>query len=275
MILDVFLGDYILVIIFYCSIISRLSWSLIVPTKITWNLKTLLEKGKTHSVERGVTLTLSSQSVTSNKLPSCRISLASTHNIHFISSVISAQDLCASECTRSGISGPCERNMPFATLEGPPAQSKDMSSSGSLSKLRDLTLTNVGEHLKAEMMADLPMCEDGDEDSSQFSMSPREHFDHESDLCLRYFESWTQSRQTEFVEQLIARMSFHQHEHIYSILMPMLQRDFITALPGVSVGKMLSSAVLSCTCMCRTQQGYTACMCHTQQCCTIRHMYVP
>ena len=69
-----------------------------------------------------------------------------------------------------------------------------------------------------------------DEDSSQFSMSPQD--DQETDYCLRTFENWTQARQTEFVEQLIARMSFHQHEHIYSILMPMLQRDFITVLPS-------------------------------------------
>jgi len=134
--------------------------------------------------------------------------------------------------------------MPLATLEGPPTQSEEMSTSGSLSKLRDLTLANVGDHLKQEM-AEMPMmCEDGDEDSSQFSMSPREHFDHESELCLRYFESWTQSRQTEFVEQLIARMSFHQHEHIYSILMPMLQRDFITALPGMRIGEVREGLAL-------------------------------
>lgn len=73
---------------------------------------------------------------------------------------------------------------------------------------------------------------DGDEDSSQFSMSPRDENDHETDMCLKMFETWTHGRQTEFVEQLIARMSFHQHEHIYSILMPILQRDFITALPS-------------------------------------------
>lgn len=73
---------------------------------------------------------------------------------------------------------------------------------------------------------------DDGEDSSQFSMSPQEQHDQETDHCLRLFESWTQGRQTEFVEQLVARMSFHQHEHIYSILMPMLQRDFITVLPS-------------------------------------------
>ena len=76
------------------------------------------------------------------------------------------------------------------------------------------------------------MTGDGDEDSSQFSMSPRDENDHETDMCLKMFETWTQGRQMDFVEQLIARMSFNQHEHIYSILMPILQRDFITALPS-------------------------------------------
>ena len=142
--------------------------------------------------------------------------------------------------------------MPLATLERPPndrERSDTMSqtgssSSSSLSKLRDLTLGSAGEHLKQEM-AEMPMlCEDGDEDSSQFSMSPREHFDHESDICMRYFESWPQTRQTEFVEQLVARMSFHQHEHIYSILMPMLQRDFITALPGIYADPIISFSFL-------------------------------
>ena len=151
--------------------------------------------------------------------------------------------------------------MPLVSLEAPPisdklthdlppspsSSSSEMSQPGpsSLSKLRDLTLGSAGEHLKQEIAAEMPMmCEDGDEDSSQFSMSPREHFDHESDLCMRYFESWTQIRQTEFVEQLVARMSFHQHEHIYSILMPMLQRDFITALPGESLSLSLSLSLV-------------------------------
>lgn len=87
---------------------------------------------------------------------------------------------------------------------------------------------------------------DDGEDSSQFSMSPQEQHDQETDHCLRLFESWTQGRQTEFVEQLVARMSFHQHEHIYSILMPMLQRDFITVLPSALV---VSTCVCARVCM--------------------------
>lgn len=95
-------------------------------------------------------------------------------------------------------------------------------------ELKNRTSTNDGADSPDTAM----ICDSGDADSSQFSMSPREQHDQESEMCLRMFESWTQTRQTEFVEQLITRMSFHQHEHLYSILMPMLQRDFITVLPG-------------------------------------------
>ena len=94
------------------------------------------------------------------------------------------------------------------------------------------TLTTSTSTKDCAESPDTMMCDNGDADSSQFSMSPREQHDHESEMCLRVFESWTQTQQTEYVEQLIMRMSFHQHEHLYSILMPMLQRDFITVLPG-------------------------------------------
>ena len=101
--------------------------------------------------------------------------------------------------------------------------------------LANLTSQGVNDILKAggEPMA-VGRVGGDDEDSSQFSMSPQD--DQETDYCVRTFENWTQTRQTEFVEQLIARMSFHQHEHLYSILMPMLQRDFITVLPSKGPG---------------------------------------
>ena len=78
-----------------------------------------------------------------------------------------------------------------------------------------------------------------DDFSNHLSISPKptielkDHEKSELSTCLGMFERWSLNRQTEFVEQLISRMSFHQHEHIYSILIPMLQRDFITALPGM------------------------------------------
>ncbi len=95
------------------------------------------------------------------------------------------------------------------------------------------------EELKAEGVEMVVAPRDGDEDSSQFSMSPREQHDQETEMCLRMFETWTQSRQTEFVEQVIARMSFNQHEHLYTTLLPMLQRDFITVLPSEWVGMIV------------------------------------
>ena len=97
----------------------------------------------------------------------------------------------------------------------------------------ELGMVDVHDIVKQSKNRDVgAMSENGDEDSSQFSLSPREEHGEESEMCLRSFENWGQTQQTEFVEQLITRMSFHQHEHLYSILMPMLQRDFITALPG-------------------------------------------
>ncbi len=123
--------------------------------------------------------------------------------------------------------------MPFSTHDTPPSNSFYPTPASDHKKptfgmsFEDVT-SSFGKN-----GAETPMLyEGGDEDSSQFSMSPREEHDQDSDMCLRMFETWSQLKQTEFVEQLIARMSFHQHEHIYSILMPMLQRDFITVLPS-------------------------------------------
>jgi F-box and WD-40 domain protein 1/11 len=45
-----------------------------------------------------------------------------------------------------------------------------------------------------------------------------------------YFDHLSIGEQTDFVKNLISRMDFHQHEHIFSYLLPMLQRDFISTL---------------------------------------------
>ena len=76
--------------------------------------------------------------------------------------------------------------------------------------------------------------------------SKRDRDKEESDMSLAMFERWSQGRQTAFVEQLIQRMSFHQHEHLYSILMPMLQRDFITALPSKPLSFSLALPFIEC-----------------------------
>ncbi|XP_065219209.1 beta-TrCP isoform X2 [Planococcus citri] len=53
----------------------------------------------------------------------------------------------------------------------------------------------------------------------------------ERELCLKYFEKWSEQDQIEFVENLLARMCHYQHGHINTFLKPMLQRDFISLLP--------------------------------------------
>lgn len=57
-------------------------------------------------------------------------------------------------------------------------------------------------------------------------------FEKEKEMCIQMFEQWSEADQVEFVEHLISRMCHYQHGHINSYLKPMLQRDFITALPG-------------------------------------------
>ncbi|MGH0145819.1 UNVERIFIED_CONTAM: hypothetical protein FKN15_010667 [Acipenser sinensis] len=61
------------------------------------------------------------------------------------------------------------------------------------------------------------------------------NYEKEKELCVKYFDQWSESDQVEFVEQLISRMCHYQHGHINSYLKPMLQRDFITALPDVFI----------------------------------------
>lgn len=57
-------------------------------------------------------------------------------------------------------------------------------------------------------------------------------FNDEQFHCLQLFETWTAVEQTEFVENLLRRMCHFQHGHINNFLRPMLQRDFISLLPG-------------------------------------------
>uniref|UniRef100_A0A4W3IG02 Beta-TrCP-like n=1 Tax=Callorhinchus milii TaxID=7868 RepID=A0A4W3IG02_CALMI len=61
---------------------------------------------------------------------------------------------------------------------------------------------------------------------------PSSSYEKQKEQCVKYFDQWTETDQVEFVENLISRMCHYQHGHINSYLKPMLQRDFITALPG-------------------------------------------
>lgn len=57
-------------------------------------------------------------------------------------------------------------------------------------------------------------------------------YEQERDICMKYFERWSESEQVNFVEQLLARMCHYQHGHINAYLKPMLQRNFISLLPS-------------------------------------------
>lgn len=61
---------------------------------------------------------------------------------------------------------------------------------------------------------------------------PTPNFVEEKESCLKYFDRWKENEQLEFVQTLISHMCHYQHGQINSYLKPMLQRDFITALPS-------------------------------------------
>lgn len=69
------------------------------------------------------------------------------------------------------------------------------------------------------------------------------NYEKEKEHCITLFDQWSEADQVEFVERLISRMCHYQHGHINSYLKPMLQRDFITALPGKKTKQMRCSLV--------------------------------
>ncbi|TNN31770.1 F-box/WD repeat-containing protein 11 [Liparis tanakae] len=77
------------------------------------------------------------------------------------------------------------------------------------------------------------------------------NYEKEKEHCIALFDQWSEADQVEFVERLISRMCHYQHGHINSYLKPMLQRDFITALPAENIlsfldARSLCSAELVC-----------------------------
>ena len=59
-----------------------------------------------------------------------------------------------------------------------------------------------------------------------------EEYEKDKDVCFQKFDSWCPEDQIDFIEDLLLRMTHFQHGHINVFLKPMLQRDFISALPG-------------------------------------------
>jgi len=55
----------------------------------------------------------------------------------------------------------------------------------------------------------------------------------EHEECVQLFSEWSELEQVDFVEQLLAKMCHSQLGQVDCFLRPMLQRDFISALPGI------------------------------------------
>jgi len=59
-----------------------------------------------------------------------------------------------------------------------------------------------------------------------------EVYRQESQDCMAIFDKWGEMEQVDFVTNLLKKMCHYQHGQINTYLKPMLQRDFISALPG-------------------------------------------
>jgi len=71
----------------------------------------------------------------------------------------------------------------------------------------------------------------------------KEYMDQRVD-CAKLFDSWSEYEQVDFVEHLLGRMCHYQHGQINSFLKPMLQRDFISALPAKGL-EHIAESILS------------------------------
>lgn len=64
------------------------------------------------------------------------------------------------------------------------------------------------------------------------SMCDAVELQQQRNSCVKVFEQWGEEDQVKFVTELLGKMCHHQHGLVNQYLRPMLQRDFITALPG-------------------------------------------
>lgn len=93
-------------------------------------------------------------------------------------------------------------------------------------------------------------CDLQDTDAQIKSLQPApqknsEQYLKDRDSCTKSFDNWTEYDQITFVEHLLSRMCHFQHGQINSFLKPMLQRDFITALPGMWMYLYRSKPIIS------------------------------
>ncbi|XP_066935630.1 beta-TrCP-like [Clytia hemisphaerica] len=68
--------------------------------------------------------------------------------------------------------------------------------------------------------------------NSNLNSVSNEQYEEEKKNCFRVFDGWSTEDQIDFIEDILLRMTHFQHGHINTFLKPMLQRDFISVLPG-------------------------------------------
>jgi len=75
--------------------------------------------------------------------------------------------------------------------------------------------------------------------SRRKSSEPSAQYPEQFELCGAMFDSWTQSEQVHFIQSLLLRMCHQQHGQVDAFLKPMLQRDFISSLPGSCIQQLI------------------------------------
>ena len=70
------------------------------------------------------------------------------------------------------------------------------------------------------------------QNSSRRSSETTASYKEEATECLRCFDNWNEQEQVVFVQELLTRLCHYQLGLVNGLLKPMLQRDFISALPG-------------------------------------------
>lgn len=84
------------------------------------------------------------------------------------------------------------------------------------------------------------------QNSSRSSSESTVGYREQSTECLRHFDSWNEQEQVTFVQEVLMRMCHYQHGLVNGFLRPMLQRDFISAFPGLYLLVCNSRAIYAC-----------------------------
>ena len=94
---------------------------------------------------------------------------------------------------------------------------------------------------------------EGIRSSAEDRVVPPGSYMAEHEECVQLFSQWSELEQVSFVESLLAKMCHSQLGQVDCFLRPMLQRDFVSALPGTGtlfllVTLMIAVVILTIQC---------------------------